>query len=94
MFIAELIEKHWLYRKFQVLAPHGSFEVVYNGWGLGYEEILVNGEIACRAGSLWYVPEFEFKIGNADAKINVSIWAWMQMRSFDFEIEGETVYSE
>ncbi|HEX8369115.1 MAG TPA: hypothetical protein VF604_11290 [Pyrinomonadaceae bacterium] len=94
MFIAELIEKRWLYRKFQVLAPYGTFEVLYNGCGIGYEEIRVNYEIACRLNSLWFVPEFEFKIGKANAQINVSVWAWMQIRSFDFEIEGESVYSE
>jgi hypothetical protein len=94
MFIAELVEKYWLYRKFQILSPHGSFEVVYNGWGVGYEEILVNGEIVCRQSHLWYVPEFNFKLGNADAKITVSVWAWMQIRAFNFEIENESVYSE
>ena len=95
MFIAELIEKRWLYRRFQVLSPNGTFDVVYNGGGIGYEEILVNWQIACRRQSyLWYVPEFEFKIGNANAKITVSIWIWLQIRSFNFEIEDESIYSE
>jgi hypothetical protein len=94
MFIAELTEKWWLYRKFQVLSEHGTFEVVYNGFGIGYEEIWVNNEIVCRLSGLWFVPAFEFKIGRANAKINVSVSAWMRIRSFDFEIEGESVYSE
>ncbi|HEX9960156.1 MAG TPA: hypothetical protein VGB00_04455, partial [Pyrinomonadaceae bacterium] len=70
------------------------FEVVYNGLGIGYEEIQVNSEIVCRLSGLWFAPEFAFKIGRANAKINVRVWAWAQIRSFDFEIEGETVYSE
>lgn len=95
MFIAELVEKSWLYRKFHILSPHGTFEVIYNGGGIGYEEILVDWQIVCRHKSiLWYAPEFEFKIGNANAKITVSIWIWLQIRSFDFEIDGESVYSE
>jgi len=94
MFIAKLIAKRLLYRKFHVLSPNGSFEVVYNGGGMGYEEILVNGAIASRRSNLWFVPEFEFKIGNASAKITVSVWVWLRFRSFNFEIEGESVYSE
>ncbi|HEX8738246.1 MAG TPA: hypothetical protein VF721_23125 [Pyrinomonadaceae bacterium] len=95
MFIAELTKKRALYRKFQVLSPHGTFEVVYNGGGMGYEEILVDGETACRRNSyFWYVSDFEFKIGGADAKITVRVWIWLQIRSFNFEIEGESVYSE
>ena len=95
MFIAELIEKRALYRKFHVLSPHGTFEVVYNGGGMGYEEILVNGQTACRHNSyFWYVSEFEFKIGRANAKITVHVWVWLQIRSFNFDIDDETVYSE
>lgn len=95
MYIAKLLEKRWLYRKFEVLAPHGTFEVAYNGTGIGYEEVLVNGEIAKRKQSLlWYVPEFDFTVGGAQAKISVRVWAWTQIRVFDFEINGETVYSE
>jgi hypothetical protein len=95
VYIAKLIEKGWLYRKFEVLAPHGSFEVAYDGKGIGYEQVTVNGEIANRRQSLfWYVPEFDFLIGGAPARISVRIWAWTQFRSFVFEINGETVYSE
>lgn len=95
MYIAKLLEKGWLYRRFEVLAPHGSFEVAYNGTGIGYEEVLVNGEIASRRQSFWwYVPEFDFAVGGASARISVRVWAWTQIRSFSFEIGGETVYWE
>ena len=95
MFIANLIEKHWLYRTFNVITPEGLFEVVYNGHGLGFEEVIVNGEIASRVESyFWYVPKFKFNIGNSPAKIEISVWAWFQIRHFNLEINGESVYDE
>lgn len=93
--IANLIEKKWLWRTFHVVSPEGVFEVIYNGKGIGYEEIIVNGEVACRLLShFWYVPKFDFLIGNLESQVNVRVWAWLQIRSFDLVINGETVYLE
>ena len=95
MIVANLIVKNWLYRKINVITSEGVFEIVYDGNGLGYEEVLVDGEIATRINSyLWYVPKFEFFVGSLRAKITVSVWVWLQIRSFAIEIDNETVYSE
>jgi len=95
MFIANLIEQSRLVRKFNVITNEGLYEVIYNGTGMGYEEIIVNGEIACRTNSyLWYVPQFEFLIGNTSAKVEVSVSVWMKIQHFNLIIAGVSVYSE
>lgn len=95
MAIANLIEKKWLWRSFHVVTGDGVFEVAYNGKGTGYEEVTVNGEIACRMQSLlWYEPQFDFKIGNANAQINVKVSALMQIISFNLIVGDAEIYSE
>ena len=95
MAIANLIEKKWLWRNFYVLTADGGFEVAYNGKGAGYEEITVNGKIACRRTSLWwYVPKFDFHIGESNVSVNVKISPLMRIKRFDLSVDGRLVYSE
>ena len=95
MIVANLMEKKWLLRSFHVVSPEGVFEVTYDGKGMGYEEVLVNGEVACRMQSLfWYVPKFDFFIGSLKSQINVSVGASLQIRSFSLIVDGEVIYSE
>lgn len=93
--IANLIEKKWLWRTLHVVTDEGIFEVVYNGKGVGFEEILVEGKTANRTTSwLWYVPKFNFNLGNSEAQIKVKVSPLLQISSFDLTIAGKTVYSE
>ncbi len=95
MAIANLIEKKWLWRSFHVVTNDGVFEVVYNGKGTGYEEVTVNGEVACRLPSLvWYVPKFDFNIGGANAQINVKVSSLLQINSFSLSVGETEIYSE
>jgi hypothetical protein len=95
MAIANLIEKKWLWRSFHILTSEGVYELVYDGKGLGYEEVLVNGEVVIRMPSYWwYVPKFDFSIGNSDAQIYVEVSALMQISFFKLVIDGIEVYSE
>ena len=95
MAIATLIEKKWLYRSFTVLTNEGVFDVEYDGNGMGYEEILVNGEIAIRKPSVWwYVPRFDFDLGSHKARVDVSISMFMQIKSFSLSVNGSDVYAE
>jgi hypothetical protein len=95
MIFANLIEKRRLFRKINVVTPEGVFEVIYNGQGLGYEEIVVNNEIANRTNSyFWYVPEFEFRLGNLPAKVNVSVSVQMKIKQFSLTVSGEEIYTD
>ncbi len=95
MAIANLMEKKWLWRSFHVVTEDGVYEVIYDGKGTGYEEVTVNGEVACRMPSLlWYVPKFDFTIGGANAKINVKVSPLLQISSFDLLVNETEIYSE
>ena len=95
MAIANLIEKKWLWRSFHVVTDNGVYEVTYNGKGTGYEEVAVNEEVVCRLQSLlWYQPQFNFTIGNANAQINVKVSGLLQITFFNLIVGGAEIYSE
>ena len=92
---AKLNAKRWLIRVFEVSTLSGVQEVAYYGQGMGYECVLVNGNVVSKKNSyLWYVPEFRFHIGDLPAKIKVRVWPWFTIRSFTLEIAGKVVYQE
>lgn len=95
MALANLIEKRRLTRDLSVITTDGVFDVKYNGKGMGYEEVLVDGKTAKRTISFWwYVPRFEFNIGNQNAVVNVGVSPLLKIKRFNLEINGETIYSE
>ena len=95
MAIATLIEKKWLFRSFTVLTNEGVFDVIYDGNGMGYEEIIVNGEIAIRKPSIWwYVPYFEFDLGSHQARVDVGVSILMKIKTFSLSVNGNEIYYE
>ena len=92
MVKADLIAKRWLVRAFNITTSEGSFLVVYDGQGTGYEQVLVDGEVVCKKKTIWwYAPEFEFSIGSIQAVIHIRVWAWLAVRSFQLTIDGQCV---
>lgn len=92
---AKLCSKRWLIREFEVSTPSGVQKVTYYGQGLGYECVLVNGSVVDKKNSgLWYVPEFQFQIGDFPAKIKIRVWPWFAIKSFTFEVANKVVYQE
>jgi len=95
MIRAELIAKHWLTRGFEVTTHEGLFYVVYYGQGSGFEQVVVNNQVACKKKTVWwYAPEFKFSVGPLPATIEVRVWAWLAIRSFSLDIGGKRVYFE
>lgn len=91
----ELIKKSWLKRHLSVQTQTGTYEVTYDGRGMGYESVLVDGHIAKVMHSyLWYAPEFRFQISDLPCIIKVRVWPWLTIRSFTLEIAGTVVYKE
>jgi hypothetical protein len=92
---ATLISKSRLRRRLEVRIDPDVFYVEYNGAGIGYEEVLVGGELAVRRSSwAWYVPRFEFALGPYAAVIEVHIGPWLSVRGFLLEVEGVLLYAE
>jgi len=70
----ELIEKLGFVRVFEVSDSEGRFEVTYDGEGMGYEQVLVNGEVIAKKRTvLWYAPEFRFNIGAKHAVMYIRV---------------------
>ena len=68
--------------------------VEYNGRGLGYESVLVNGQLAQRKGGqlVWFVPRFDFALGRRYAYLTVRVWPWLMLHSLVLYVDGQCVY--
>lgn len=92
---AELIHKSWLKRKFHVIIKDVNYDVEYKGTGLGNEKVYVNGKEASGGTSwLWFIPRFEFKLGENAALITISVWPWLAIKEFRFELDKIVMYEE
>jgi hypothetical protein len=92
---AALIRSSWLRRVLEVRTDDGWFLVEYNGRGLGYESVWVNGELALSSTSLmWFVPRFDFSLGPRPAVVEVRVWPWLTIRSFRLTVDDVVLYAE
>ncbi|MCI0462617.1 MAG: hypothetical protein L0Z62_37175 [Gemmataceae bacterium] len=89
-------ERGWLRRLLEVLTPEGAvFLVEYNGRGMGYESVSVNGELVARSsGPLWFVPRFEFFLGPRRAALEVRIGPLLNLLDLHLLIDGQVVYCD
>ncbi len=97
MATARLVEQSWLKRVLEVSLDDTErpYHVTYQGRGIGYEGVLVDGVIAARQTSyFWFVPRFPFRLSDQDAVIEVRVWPWLALRSLRLSVNGETLYSE
>ena len=93
----ELVRSFWLFREFRVIIEPDvlSYQVIYNGRGKGCEYVYVNGEKAAGGRSwLWFVPSFEFHLGNLPAALYVRVWPWLAVRSLKLVVDGQALYEE
>ena len=90
-----LRRRSWLFREWSVVTLSGEHTVSYDGRGCGYECVRVDGEIVAKTISwLWFVPKFEFKIGDLPARIDVRVWPWLALKAIRLHIAGEAGYAE
>lgn len=93
--VAILKERSHLRRLLEVETSEGIYFVEYNGNGLGYESVYVNGREAVKSVSmLWFVPRLEFRLGRLPCAIEVRIWPWLGFRYFALEVDGVIAYEE
>jgi hypothetical protein len=88
-----VVETGWLRRVFRVVTPEGCYLVEYNGRGLGYESVLVDGVLVKRLTSLyWFVPRFWFKLGPRNCLMKVRVSPWLSLHSVEIWIDGRCVF--
>jgi hypothetical protein len=91
---AILVRREWLLRTLKVELPGGIHLVEYDGAGLGYEQVSVDGSTVIRGSHRWYVPRFEFELGVWPAVVEVRVWPWFALRSFALLVNDHLVYAE
>jgi len=98
---ATLTKKSRFGRILRVATPQGDFTIEYNGYGIGYESVLVDDQVAAkRSGWGKMSHRYEFMIGSARAALTVAIPRWCEvipvcnLSGFTLEIDGEVIYAE
>jgi hypothetical protein len=90
-----LLASGFLTRVLDVRLDGKSYIVKYEGGGIGYEQIRLNGDIATwRWSWFWFVPRFEFPLGPTPAAIDVRVWPWLAIRGFQMTVGDRVVYAE
>ena len=91
---SRLIRWNWLYRSVAIDLPGGPHVVEYNGAGLGYESVSVNGVTTRETSWYWFVPRFEAKLRGMPLVVEVRVWPWLWLRSLVIRVKGRVVYAE
>jgi hypothetical protein len=95
MVTATLQQRSWLKRVLKVTTPEGIFTVEYNGRGIGFETVYVNGVNAIRRRSgLWFVPRFEFFLGSYAAELEVHVSLWLTITELRLWVEKGLIYQD
>jgi len=91
----EVVQQAWLKRAYKVETDEGSFLIEYNGRGIGYETVRVNGEVVSRPRSwFWFVPHFDFFVGSMVAAIDVKIGITLSIKAITLSIDSKEVFHE
>lgn len=99
----ELLRKARARRIIWLCMPSGEYIVEYNGWGMGYESVLVNRKVVAKEKSmLRMVPRFEFPIGPHTGVIQIETKLWRDMlgpllgrlESFVLKVDDSVVYED
>jgi hypothetical protein len=92
---ATLRKKTWLFREWSVVTSAGEQTVSYDGRRYGYEFVRVNGSVVIKTRSwVWFIPKFEFQIGDIPARVDVRVWPWFALRAIRLQVADEICYSE
>jgi hypothetical protein len=96
--VARLVEAGRVRRTFE-LSGGIQAKVTYDGNGLGYESLLVNGEVADRHRSFWwYHPHFEFSLladgRKVPAALDVRVAPWLWISAIRLIVDGAVLYAE
>jgi hypothetical protein len=92
--LTRLIRKSWLYRSIEVDLPDGPHVVEYNGRGLGYEKVVIDGYAIRQFSGPWFVPRFDFTLGGRPSVVEVRVWPWLGLRSLVLRVNDKVIYAE
>lgn len=98
---SELLQRNKFVRVVLITCPEGLWEVTYNGRGMGFETVHVNGvDVARRSGSGRMSQRYEFRLGERCVALSVAVPWWCELLPLGdlnfvrLEIDGKIVYEE
>ena len=95
MLQTQLLEKKWLKRVFQVETDTGIHRIEYNGRGIGFETVKVDGQVSVQKRSwFWFIPKFTFQLESISGEINVRVGPSLSIRSFRLILNSVIYYQE
>jgi hypothetical protein len=91
----QLVSETNLRRLWTITLPEGRFNLEYDARGLGFEQVLLDGEVVCRRES-WVraAPRFEFHVGNQRAELEVKLTMQPAIGSLCLTLDDDVVYAE
>jgi hypothetical protein len=92
------VDRRWAYRRVELHGPLSAV-IEYNGRGIGFESVLVDGEVAGRASGTWgFASPIEFvlpcKGSGRRARIEVRTAFFLFLGAFRLLVDDSVVYSE
>jgi len=94
-----LTRKRWIYRRIELNGKSNAI-IEYNGRGVGYETVFVNGEIAARVtgNQIEFTTPIDFAVpspsGTLAARIEIKTAFLLFLGAFRLLIDGHVVYIE
>jgi hypothetical protein len=92
--VARVVRHGWLLRGIEVSMSDGVHFIEYDGRGIGYEQVSVDGAVNRKISWRWYVPRFEFKVGGYSGVVEVRVWPWLSLKSLVLWVGDRLVYAE
>jgi hypothetical protein len=90
-----LVRSAWLVRVWEIIINGKTYRVEYNGWGMGYESVIVNGEVVARFGTMTaMVPKFDFVLDQQPVTLLLNANIWGKIYTMQLQIADHIVYSE
>lgn len=93
---ASLLSRGWVYRRILIIGPITA-EVEYNGRGLGFETVRVDGEIVARQSSPWTLApclRFTISAGSRLVPARIDVRGVLTLGAFRLWIDETMVDSE
>lgn len=90
---ARLARYGWLRRTIELTLSDRLHVVEYSGIGL-YDRVSIDGVAVRKFCWYWFVPRFEFRIGERLGIAEVRVWPWCCLRSLVLRVDEQVVYAE
>ena len=91
----QLKDSRRLWRLLELRIDGAVHLLEYQGAGMGFEEVRVDGEVAVQKRSfVWFVPRFEFAVAGHPALLEVRVGWLLKISALRLRVDSWPVYTE